>query len=99
MGERRARWGYGFQDKIPTACILNILGTEVRKGMSSFEAVRLAELDAWRVDDFVLVWSSKVEGNSIKWSGDRTFLDLADLMGADGLLKEMAEGYRRLSQK
>ncbi len=99
MGERRARWGYGFQDKIATACILNILRTEVRKGMSSFEAVRLADLDAWRVDDFVLVWSSKVEGNSIKWSGDRTFLNWADLMGAEGLLKEMAEGYRRLAQK
>src|SRR5260370_10517507 len=99
MGERRARWGYGFQDKVATARILGILRTEVRKGLSSFEAVRLADLDAWRVDDFVLVWNSKVEGNSIKWSGDRTSINWADLIGAEGVLKEMAEGYRRLAQK
>src|SRR5260370_36070235 len=99
MGERRARWGYGFQDKVATARILGILRTEVRKGLSSFEAVRLADLDAWRVDDFVLVWNSKVEGNSIRWSGDRTSINWADLIGAEGLLKEMAEGYRRLAQK
>jgi len=95
MGERRARWGYGFQDntprripstKVATVRILGIIRTEVRKGLSSFEAVRLADLDAWRVDDFALVWSSKVEGNSIKWSGDRTSINWADLMGAEGLL-------------
>jgi hypothetical protein len=99
MGERRARWGYGFQDKVATARTLDILRTEIRGGLSSFEAIRLADLEAWRVDDFVLVWSSKVEGNSIKWSGDRTSLNWADLVGAEGLLKEMAEGYRRLVQK
>ena len=91
--------GLGFQDKVATARILGILRTEVRKGLPSFEAARLADLDAWRVDDLVLVWNSKVEGNSIKWSGDRTSVNWADLTGAERLLKEMAEGYRRLAQK
>ena len=30
MGERRARWGLGYQDKVATARILDILREELR---------------------------------------------------------------------
>ena len=67
MGERRARWGLGYQDKVATARILDILRDEFRSGASVFEGIRLADLEAARVDDFVLVWNTEVQGNSIKW--------------------------------
>ena len=91
MGERRARWGYGYQDKIATERILNLLRENLRTGGPVFEGVRLADLDAGRVDDFVLVWEKKVEGNSIKWSGEATPFNWGELIGANGLLKELAE--------
>jgi len=99
MGERRARWGYGYQDKIATERILNLLREDLREGNTVFEGVRLADLDAGRVDDFVLVWEKEVEGNSIKWSGEATPLNWGELMGANGLLKELADGYRRLNDR
>lgn len=96
MGERRARWGYGYQDKVATDRILNLLRKDLSEGGAAFEGVRLADLDAGRVDDFVLIWGSSVEGNSIKWSGDATPINWGDLIGAAGLLKELADGYQRL---
>ena len=92
MGERLARWGYGYQDKIATERILNLLREDLRERDTLFEGVRLADLDAGRVDDFVLVWEKEVEGNSIKWSGEATPLNWGELMGANGLLKELADG-------
>ncbi|HOO49919.1 MAG TPA: hypothetical protein PLK94_01375 [Alphaproteobacteria bacterium] len=99
MGERRARWGYGYQDKIATERIVNLLRKSVHAGVADFEGVRLADLDAGRVDDFVLVWDKMVEGNSIKWSGDATPFNWGDFIGAHGLLSELAEGYRRLKNR
>ncbi|MDL2123224.1 MAG: ATP-binding protein, partial [Deltaproteobacteria bacterium] len=99
MGERRARWGYGYQDKIATERILNLLRKDLRERSTLFEGVRLADLDAGRVDDFVLVWGKKVEGNSIKWSREATPLNWGELMGANGLLKELADGYQRLKDR
>ncbi|MBE9533489.1 MAG: ATP-binding protein, partial [Proteobacteria bacterium] len=99
MGERRARWGYGYQDKIATERILNLLRKNLRERGTLFEGVRLADLDAGRVDDFVLVWGKKVEGNSIKWSREATPLNWGELMGANGLLKELADGYQRLKDR
>ena len=99
MGERRARWGYGYQDKIATERILNLLRESFRAGGSLFEGVRLADLDAGRVDDFVLVWEKEVEGNSIKWSREATPFNWGELIGANGLLKELADGYRRLKDR
>jgi hypothetical protein len=98
MGERRARWGYGYQDKVATARILDILKNEIRTRTFSFQGVRLADLEAGRVDDFVLVWDREVQGNSIKWSADAVPLNWGELIGADGLLRQLAEGYSRLSQ-
>jgi hypothetical protein len=99
MGERHARWGYGYQDKVATARILDILRHELRTGVSSFEGVRLADIEAGRVDDFVLIWNTEVQGNSIKWSADATAINWGELIGANGLLKELAEGYLRLSKR
>ncbi len=99
MGERRARWGYGYQDKIATERILNLLRENLRVGGAVFEGVRLADLEAGRVDDFVLVWEKEVEGNSIKWSREAAPLNWGELIGANGLLKELADGYQRLKDR
>src|SRR5262245_43501306 len=99
MGERRARWGYGYQDKVATDRILRILKDNLRGGSAVFEGVRLADLQAGRVDDFVLVWSRQVEGNSIKWSGDASPKNGGDLIGAKGLVKELAQGFLELRQR
>ncbi len=99
MGERRARWGYGYQDKVATDRILRILKDDLRGGSAVFEGVRLADLRAGRVDDFVLVWNKRVEGNSIKWSGDASPMNWGDLIGAKGLVKELAEGFLELRQR
>jgi hypothetical protein len=80
MGERRARWGYGYQDKVATAQILELLRADVRDGTSHFEGVRLADLQAGRVDDFVLLFDTSVQGNSIKWSGASEPMNWGDLM-------------------
>lgn len=99
MGERRARWGYGYQDKIVTERILNIIRESLRLGDNSFRGVRLADLEAGRVDDFVLLWDDKVEGNSIKWSEEAKPFNWGELIGSNGLLKELAEGFYSLSDK
>ena len=99
MGERRARWGYGYQDKVATDRILHILKDDIRGGFAVFEGVRLADLQAGRVDDFVLVWSRQVEGNSIKWSGDASSMNWGDLIGAEGLVRELAEGFLELRRR
>jgi len=99
MGERRARWGYGYQDKIATERILNLLRENLREGEGLFEGVRLADLEAGRVDDFVLIWKTKVEGNSIKWSGEAIPINWGDLIGVKGLIKEVADGYQRLKRR
>ena len=99
MGERRARWGYGYQDKVATDRILNLLRKDLAERTTEFEGIRLADQHAGRVDDFVLVWSAAVEGNSIKWSGDAAPLTWGDLIGSAGLLRELADGYQRLRNR
>jgi hypothetical protein len=99
MGERRARWGYGYQDKVATAQLLDLLRADIRSGTSHFEGVRLADLQAGRVDDFVLVTDAAVQGHSIKWSTDAPPVNWGDLIGANGLVRELAEGWKRLSQR
>lgn len=99
MGERRARWGYGYQDKVATERILQILKDDLKAGDAVFEGVRLADVQAGRVDDFVLIWGKQVEGNSIKWSGDATEMNWGDLIGTSGLIKELADGHQSLKQQ
>jgi hypothetical protein len=99
MGERRARWGYGYQDKVATDRLLRILKDDLRGGSAVFEGVRLADLQAGRVDDFVLVWSRQVEGNSIKWSREASAMNWGDLIGTEGLIRELAEGFLELRRK
>ncbi len=99
MGEHRARWGYGYQDKVATQRILQILKDELMAGDASFQGIRLADRRAGRVDDFVLIWGKQVEGNSIKWSGNAVPMNWGDLIGANGLIKELAEGYQHLKSQ
>ena len=97
MGERWARWGYGYQDKVATERILNFLRKDLRvDGTSAFEGVRLADIKAGRVDDFVLIWNESVEGNSIKWSAGATDFTWGELVGASGLLRDLANGWNSL---
>lgn len=98
MGERRARWGYGYQDKSATDRVLGILRSEVRSNSTDFEGIRLADLRAARVDDFVLVWRSHVEGNSLKSSRVAAPVNWGELIGLNGLLRELAEGFDRLRE-
>ena len=98
MGERRARWGLGYQDKVATARILDILREELRTGLEDFRGVRLADLQAGQVDDFVVVWNAAVQGNSLKWSQEAAPINWGELIGTDGLLKQLAEGASRLLQ-
>lgn len=98
MGERRARWGLGYQDKAATIRILDILREELRARTSSLQGVSFADLEAGRVDDFVLVWDACVQGSSLKWSEDAASINWGELVGANGLLKELADGYIRLSK-
>jgi hypothetical protein len=99
MGERRARWGYGYQDKVATDRILRILRDDLRGGSTGFEGVRLADLQAGRVDDFVLVWNRRVEGNSIRWRVNAESMNWGDLIGTGGLVKELADGFCKLRQR
>ncbi len=99
MGERRARWGYGYQDRVATAQLLDLLRTDIRNGTADFEGVRLADLQAGRVDDFVLLTHAAVQGNSIKWSAAAPPMNWGDLIGAEGLLRELAAGWNKLLQE
>ena len=99
MGERWARWGLGYQDKVATERILDSLRADLLDGTGDFEGVRLADLEAGRVDDFVLVWKGSVEGNSIKWSAGATSFLWSDLIGASGLLRDLADGWKVLRDR
>jgi len=98
MGEHWARGGYGYQDKVATQRILEILRNDAFSGEPSFDGVRLADIDAGRVDDFVLVWRDRIEGNSIKWSVAASPINWGELIGANGLIAELADGYGRLKK-
>jgi hypothetical protein len=97
MGERRARWGYGYQDRVATVQILELLRADLRDGTDHFQGVRLADIEAGRADDFVLICDIRVQGNSIKWSGSAEPMNWGELIGANGLIRELADGYRRLA--
>jgi hypothetical protein len=99
MGERRARWGLGYQDKVATATVLDLLRTDIRNGTSDLEGIRLADLQAGRVDDSVIVSRLQVSGNSLKWSDAAEPVNWGELIGAEGLLRELAEGWTRLKAK
>ena len=99
MGERWARWGLGYQDKAATERILNFLRKDLRDGTATFEGVRLADLEAGRVDDFVLIWKESVEGNSIKWSAGTAGFTWSELVGASGLLRYLADGWNHLRRR
>lgn len=95
-GEKLARQGYGYQDKAAAERILTALRNERTRGGPCLEGVKLADELAGRVDDCVLVWPDRVEGNSIKWSKDQAPLNWGGLIGESGLLRELADGFHEL---
>ena len=97
-GERNARFGYGYQDKAVTELIFNAIKQEKRAAGPMLKGVRLADERAARVDDFVLVWENRVQGNSIKWRRNGKAMSWGDLIGERGILKELATGYQTLKQ-
>ena len=99
MGERWARWGLGYQDKVATERILSFLRKDLLDGTTTFNGIRLADIEAGRVDDFVLIWNESVEGNSIKWSAGAAGFNWGDLVGASGLLRDLANGWNRLRNR
>lgn len=99
MGERRARWGLAYQDKVATKLILDELKRNLTTSGYKLTGVRLADLEAGKVDDFVLVWEDRIAGHSLKWSAEATPLNWGELIGASGLLKELADGLKRLRTK
>ena len=98
MGERHARWGYGYQDKAATQRIIEVIKNENRRGAPRLEGVRLADVRAGRVDDFVLVWDDRVEGNSIKWRRSGKSMTWGQLVDKAGLMRELADGYESLKR-
>jgi hypothetical protein len=99
MGERRARWGYGYQDRVATGELLDLLRADIRNGTSHFQGVRLADLQAGRVDDFVLVTDTIVRGNSIKWSAGTHTFPLERITEAYELFGERREGVIKVAIK
>lgn len=97
-GEKLARRGYGYQDKAAADRILRALRDELRTGAVRLEGVKLADELAGRVDDCVLVWPDRVEGNSIKWRSDQKSLNWGPLVGTAGLLRELANGFQVLKK-
>ena len=97
-GEKLARRGYGYQDNAAADRILRALRDELRTGAVRLEGVKLADELAGRVDDCVLVWPDRVEGNSIKWTRDKKPLNWGPLVGTSGLLRELANGFRELKK-
>ena len=98
LGERNARRGYGYQDKSAAERIGWALKDELRHGGPRLVSVRLADVQAGRVDDIVLVWEDRVEGNSIKWRENQSPMTWGHLVGADGLLRELASGFQLLKE-
>ena len=96
--KRYARWGYGYQDKSAAERIFKALKDEQGHGGPRLLGVKLADVQAGRVDDFVLVWENRVEGNSIKWAQNDSPMNWGGLVGAAGLLKDLASGFQRLKK-
>ena len=97
-GEKLARQGYGYQDRAAAERILSALRDERTQGGPRLEGVKLADELAGRVDDCVLVWPDRIEGNSIKWSRDQAPLNWGGLVGKSGLLRELADGFQELKR-
>ena len=69
MGERRARWGYGYQDKVATERILNFLRKDLREGNGTFEGVRLAIFkpgESMTLSLFGRTWSRVIQSNGLR---------------------------------
>jgi hypothetical protein len=99
MGERIARWGYGYQDRVATQKVLERLKEDANEGIDHLLSIRLADLEAGRVDDFVIELDSVIEGYSLKSTMSGAVMNWSDLIGSQGLIRELADGWMRLCRR
>jgi hypothetical protein len=74
QGEANARLGLGAQDRVAAADTLKALWDP------KFEQLRLVDPQAGPTDDYVLVFSDRVVGNSVKWSRQATDITWSEFL-------------------
>jgi hypothetical protein len=93
-GERRAMVGYLPQYELAAWSIMRHLREQ------TLEFVRLGDLGAGRVDDFVILSTNAVDGHSVKWSDNRdtvTFRDFTKARDkAPSWVAQLADGWKQL---
>jgi len=93
-GERNAIAGFRGQYNVAATLILRALYD------GTLERIRVADLNAGRVDDFLLLSPGRLDAYQVKWSryADRfRFNDLSNQSDAGaGLIRDLAEGRKRL---
>lgn len=94
QGERSAKVGFHAQDKFSASIILNRLRSR------DLLAIRIADPDAGRVDDFQLLTSGRVDAWQVKWATHAGFITLNNLISGDGnkpcLIAQLADGWQRI---
>ena len=96
LGERAARGGFHAQDCFAANIILRSLRHR------TLEWIRLADITAGRVDDFLLGSPGRVDAYQVKWARDGrhfTFRELIrDNHGKPSLISQLSDGWVRLRQ-
>ena len=96
LGERAARGGFHAQDCFAANIILRSLRHR------TLEWIRLADITAGRVDDFLLGSPGRVDAYQVKWARDGrhfTFRELIrDNHGKPPLISQLSDGWVRLRQ-
>jgi hypothetical protein len=93
-GERAAIGGYRPQYRLSAEIVLRALRHD------TLQWIRLADLTAGRVDDFVIGTPGRVDGYQVKWSRDGGNFTFRDLITGDDqkppLIAQLADGWKRL---
>ena len=97
LGERRAASGLAAQYKV--AAVLTYQALIAKR----LEAVRVADPEAGRVDDFQVLTPGRLDGYQIKWSRFPVPFTLNGLTSATGdersLIAQIADGWKRLRKR
>jgi hypothetical protein len=95
-GERRAASGYRAQYLVGAAAVLDALDR------GDLAWIRVADLEAGRVDDLQIGTTARVDAYQVKWEqygGTTTLRDLVHGTGENpSLIAQLADGWRRLQQ-
>src|SRR5262245_25553911 len=93
-GERAAIGGYRPQYRLSAEIVLRALRHD------TLEWIRLADLSAGRVDDFVIGTPGRVDGHQVKWSRDGGNFTFRDLITRHDdkppLIAQLADGWKKL---